>query len=199
MNEPTAPAHGGKNTCNLTVKNVLFDRQIAQVRRIYIDSFPAKERMPFPMMVLMSLLWHTRLLSYYDGDTLCGMTYIASMGKMTFVMFFAVAEHLRGRGYGSGVLANLRSMYPNNKIILSIEPCDDTAPNAEERLKRKRFYLNNGYKENGYMTRLAGQTQEVLIQNGSFNSKRFRLFFILYSNLTMWPKVWPISDSAAKA
>lgn len=197
MDETAKRGPCGQSNAPLTVKNVITDRRIAEVRRIYISSFPAKERMPFPMMVLMSLLWHTRLLSFYDGDTLCGMLYTASMGRMTFVMFFAVDANLRSRGYGSRILEELRRMYPKNKLVLSIEPCDETAQNYEERLKRKRFYLSNGYRESGYMTRISGQTQEILIQNGNFDPRQYRLFFMLYSNLTMYPKVWLVEDKAA--
>lgn len=171
-------------------KKVISDRRIADVRQIYISSFPRRERMPFPMMAAMSLLWNTGFYSFYDGEKLCGLLYLASMGKMTFVMFFAVDEKLRSQGYGSRILKTLALMKPGHKIILSIEPCDADAPNLGERQRRKRFYLHNGYRETGYMTRIAGQTQEILIANGEFDSRQFRRFFILYSNLTMYPKVW---------
>lgn len=38
--------------------------------------------------------------------------------------------------------------------------------------------------------RLSGVEQEILISNGEFNKKEFRLFFALYSNGTVWPKIW---------
>lgn len=177
----------------LNYKSVILDKNIAKVRRIYLSSFPAEERMPFPMMVAMSLLWNTRFLSFYDNDILCGMLYLASMGKTTFVMFFAVDENQRCKGYGSRILKTLSEIKPKNELILSIEPCEKSADNYEERISRKRFYLANGYRETGYLTRIGGQNQEILIKNGSFSRARFRRFFMLYSNLLICPKVWETS------
>ena len=110
-------------------------------------------------------------------------------------MFFAVDEKLRCRGYGSRILKALALRKPRNKLVLSIEPCYKDAVNLDERVKRKRFYMKNGYNETGYMTRITGQTQEILIRNGVFNKAQFKWFFALYSNLTMYPKVWRITEN----
>ncbi len=160
------------------------------VRQMYLDAFPAKERMPFPMMVLMSKLWNTDFQGVYDGDNLCGFIYLAHNRKMVFIMFLAVDESLRSKGYGSAILQEIQKKYSNKKIIVSIEPCCESAPDIELREKRKAFYMRNGYKESGYWMKLSGVEQEILISNGEFDSKEFRLFFLIYSNGTVWPKIW---------
>ena len=38
--------------------------------------------------------------------------------------------------------------------------------------------------------KLSGVEQEILISNGNFDKNEFRLFFVLYSNGTVWPKIW---------
>lgn len=43
------------------------------IKHIYFEAFPKKERMPFPMMVVMSKLRNTEFLGFYDGDTPCGL------------------------------------------------------------------------------------------------------------------------------
>lgn len=60
----------------------------SDVKEIYFDSFPKNERMPFPMMVVMSKLWNTEFLAFYDNDKLCGFIYLAHNRKVVFVMFF---------------------------------------------------------------------------------------------------------------
>lgn len=65
------------------------------VRQMYLDAFPPAERMPFPLMVAMSKLWHTDFLEFYDGDTLCGFVYLAHNRKLVFIMFLAVDKVLR--------------------------------------------------------------------------------------------------------
>lgn len=160
------------------------------IKRIYFDAFPKKERMPFLMMVAMSKLWNTQFLSFYDGDTPCGFVYFAHNSKIVFVMFLAVDESFRSKGYGSAILTEIKNRYPDKKIIVSIEPCDDKAPDIEIRKKRKAFYKRNGYCETGYMIKLSGVVQEIIITNGEFSKKEFLLFFIVYSNGTVWPKIW---------
>ena len=160
------------------------------VRQMYLDAFPPAERMPFPMMVAMSKLWHTDFLEFYDGDTLCGFVYLAHNRKLVFIMFLAVDKAMRSKGYGSAILHEIQNRYPDKKIIVSIEPCDAVAPDLALRTRRKAFYSRNGYRETGYRMRLSGVEQEILICNGEFNKKEFRLFFALYSNGTVWPKIW---------
>ena len=176
----------------MIIKKVKF--RSSDVKQIYFDTFPKKERMPFPMMVAMSKLWNTDFLSFYDGDTFCGFIYLAHNRNIIFVMFFAVDEKLRSKGYGSTILQEIQKKYPKKKIIISIEPCDETAPDIETRKRRKDFYLRNGYKETGYMIKLLGVVQEIIIANGEFNKTQFRNFFVLYSNGTMWPRIWKQSE-----
>ena len=166
----------------------------SDVKRIYFESFPKSERMPFPLMVAMSKLWNTDFLGFYEEDTLCGFIYLAHNRKIVFVMFFAVDAALRSKGFGSAILQEIQKKYPTKKIIISIEPCDETAPDIEIRKKRKVFYLRNGYKETGYMIKLAGVVQEIIIANGEFNKSQFKRFFVLYSNGTMWPRIWKQSE-----
>ena len=87
-------------------------------------------------------------------------------------------------------MMEIKNRYPDKKIIISIEPCDDSAPDIELRKRRKEFYKRNGYNETGYMIKLSGVIQEIIITNGDFDKKEFLLFFILYSNGTVWPKIW---------
>lgn len=110
--------------------------------------------------------------------------------KMIFIMFLAVDESLCTKGYGSAILKEIKNRYPDKKIMVSIEPCDDSAPDIEVRKRRKAFYRKNGYSETGYMIKLSGVVQEIMITNGDFDKKEFLLFFIFYSNGTVWPKIW---------
>lgn len=160
------------------------------IKRIYFEAFPKRERMPFPLMVAMSKLWNTQFFGFYDGDVPYGYIYLASIGKIVFVMFFAVDKRLRSKGYGSSILQQLKNEYPDKKIIISIEPCDDSAPDIALRKRRKSFYMQNGYKETGYMMKLNGVVQEIIITNGTFVKREFRSFFAIYSNGIMWPKIW---------
>ncbi len=161
-----------------------------KTKEIYLSAFKKEERMPFWLMLVMAKMWNTRFYSFRDKDTVCGFIYMAMSGKMIFIMFFAVDENLRQKGYGSRILEKIQSMYPEHKIIISIERCDVEAKDIEQRIKRKKFYLKNGYMETGYLVKLAGVEQEIIIKNGIFEKGEFRWFFITYSFGSMYPKIW---------
>jgi len=175
----------------LKVKKVSLNSK--DVKAVYFDSFPPNERMPFWMMEAMSKLWNTGFLSFYDNDKLCGFIYYAVQFSQVFVMFFAVNRELRSKGYGSEILNELQKLYPAKTVIVSIEHSNNDKTGELER--RKRFYLRNGFKETGYLIRLKGVEQEILVRNGQFSKSRFRAFLALYSNGTLWPKIWK-SDKA---
>ena len=175
---------------NLRVEKVAQSKRKQEIKNIYTSSFIKEDRMPFGMMIAMSYLWNTEFLSFYDEDTLCGFVYMATIRKLTFIMFFAVDENLRSKGYGSCILDEIQSMRANNKIVISIEPCDEGADDIKQRLRRKKFYANNGYAETGYFIKLGGKKQEIIIKNGTFDKRELALFFMLYSNFTLFPKIW---------
>jgi len=170
---------------NLEVKRVSL--KSADVKKVYFDSFPPSERMPFWLMVLMSKLWNTKFLSFYDNDKLCGFVYFAVQFRQIFIMFFAVDRDLRSHGYGSEILRILQKLYPTKTMIVSIEHSDTDRDGDQER--RKRFYLRNGFTETGYLIRMKGVDQEILVRNGHFSKAKFRAFLALYSNGTLWPKI----------
>lgn len=162
----------------LAMGKVTFrNRNTQKIKEIYESSFRKEDRMPFLLMLIMSYLNSTRFISFLDGDTICGFVYMATIKNITFVMFFAVDENIRSKGYGSRILDKIQSLYPNNKIIITIERCDEKAKNTEERLARKKFYINNGYTQTGYVVKLGNQKQEIIIKNGEFSKREFILFF----------------------
>lgn len=177
---------------DLRVEKIAKCKNKQDVKRIYTESFSKEDRMPFIMMIMMSYLPNTEFLSFYDADKLCGFVYMATIRKITFVMFFAVDQNIRLKGYGSCILDKIRSIHPTNKIVVTIEPCDTGVNDYEQRLKRKRFYINNGYAETGHFIKLGGKTQEIIVNNGTFNKREFMLFFMQYSNLTIVPKIWEV-------
>ena len=161
-----------------------------RVKEIYTSAFEKRDRMPFAMMSLMSCLPSTDLLCFCDGETVCGFVYTASLGNVSFIMFFAVDEALRSKGYGGRILDIMQARRPGNKIIVTIERCLPDAPDLEQRQRRRAFYLRCGYAPTGYLIKLGNATQEVLIKNGEFNKREFAWFFLRYSNFTMLPRIW---------
>ena len=162
-----------------------------KIKEIYKESFPKEDRMPFWLMLIMAKTPDTDFLCFYDKDILCGFVYMATIENMTCILFFAVDNKIRSRGYGKRILDKIQSMYPDNKIILSIDRCDVEANDLEQRLRRKKFYLNNGYLETEHFLKIGNKKeQEILIKNGDFHAEEFSQFFSKYSKGTINPKIW---------
>jgi GNAT superfamily N-acetyltransferase len=119
-----------------------------QAKALYLSAFPKEERLPWWLLRLNARRSGIDLTAFLDGDTFCGFTASATAGNMHFLLFFAIPEDLRGRGYGSAILFQLRQNYED--VTLNVELLDETAPNYPQRLRRFAFYRKNGFFDTGY-------------------------------------------------
>ena len=102
----------------LIIKKVRKGNIRKKVKEIYNSSFPKEERIPFWMMFFTSFTNTTDFFAFYDDDTLIGFTYMAEVNNILFIMFLAVDENTRCKGYGSKILNLIKQKYPNDKIII---------------------------------------------------------------------------------
>jgi GNAT superfamily N-acetyltransferase len=141
------------------------------------------------MMMLLSKLNSTHFYAYYEEDEIIGFSYFGVKKNITFITYIAVKESKRSQGYGKRILNHIQLLFPNNKIILGIEP-SYLSYIYTQRSKRKRFYLMNGFLETEHYIKLGGQELELLIKNGEFLKEELFLFFLRYSNFTMFKKIY---------
>ena len=137
-------------------------RDYKAVRRIFLTAFPSCERPPHAFLYLRSKKQGNDYLAVYDGDTLVGMSYVISSDILSYVFFLAIDESHRGKGFGTATLDALKSRYADKKIILAIEEMDERADNYPERLRRLKFYENNGFKMSGYKLREVTMVYDLL-------------------------------------
>lgn len=134
----------------------------AQVKRLFVTAFPREERPPLWMMRRRCAQGTAKFSAIVDGDTFVGLTYVVGTDKVKTLMFLAIDDSARDKGYGSKVLDYVRKQYPDVKLFLNIEPLDDDAPNYEQRCRRKAFYEHNGLNCLDYQVREAGVTYEMM-------------------------------------
>ena len=148
-----------RNVVTYTLKNAP-DRSL--IRKLYLEAFPKEERIPWPIMQALTVFPDTQVTAYYDGDLFCGFTFSAYYENTLFILFLAVAEHLRGKGYGSKILEHLKQKDPKVTILLNVELLDPQADNYPQRLQRMAFYQKNGFYDTGYDIDEVGGTFRVL-------------------------------------
>lgn len=146
-----------------------------QVRQLYYRAFPKEEQLPWWMLQMHIRRKGFRLTAFLDGDTFCGFTYSITGENMHFLLFFAVEEHLRGKGYGSAILNLLKEEY--GTVILNIEPLSEDAPNALERQNRYSFYRHNGFRDTGYNSWDIGGIFRVLSSTGTLELDAYERLF----------------------
>ena len=142
---------------------------------LYRSAFPKEERVP--LEYLIGDYEENSLIACYEEDNFCGFYSTLTFGDITHILFLAINENLRGHGYGSTVLNLISSHFSHNRIILDIEAEDQTAPNNNQRIRRKAFYERNGYHESGIEYIWHGVPYKIMIKNGSITEQEFDDFW----------------------
>lgn len=135
-----------------------------KMKKIYFSSFPKKER--FPFWVLKNCIKGKNVLfnEILDKDKIVGIEYLINYKDTTYLMYLAVDENKRNKGYGEKILKDLIKKY--NNIILSIERSNNSLNDNNER--RKKFYLRNGFFETNRFTEQNGIQYEILCTNKNY-------------------------------
>lgn len=124
-----------------------------EVTNLYVTAFPEDERPPVNMFY-SSLKTHqeNRLFSYYEKDEFIGFTYLIFYKDIIYLFFLAIKEEKRNQGYGTKILSDVKDSYPDKVILLCYEEVDESYPDYENRKRREKFYLRNGFIRNGLDT-----------------------------------------------
>ena len=138
-----------QNCMRLTRVDVHNDKDLAKkVKELYRLAFPKEERVAWPLLWYNTKRKDIALTAYLDEELFCGFTVSVTMDGLCYILFLAVAESQRGKGYGSQILQNLQESY--EALGLNVEVLDPTASNYLQRKRRFAFYEKNGFYDTGY-------------------------------------------------
>lgn len=147
--------------------------EIRQCVALYRRAFPLRERFPLWLLRLLARRNCADFLAFYDGGTLCAMAYLIYCRELTYVLYLAVDDSLRSKGYGSQVLSIIKEKYPAKTMALSIERADSSAPD-DQPARRLRFYQRNGFTDTGLLSVQGGESYQVLCCGGPFDPARYK-------------------------
>ncbi len=115
------------------------------------EAFPKNERCPLERFFnLQAMGLDVDILGFFDKNELLGFFVAMKKGICAYAWFFAIREDLRSQGLGTKALSLIFDRYKDYQIVLDFESIDESAPNNEQRIHRKNFYLRNGFRETGY-------------------------------------------------
>lgn len=160
------------------IKKSMVDYE--SIVEIYRNSFPKIEQFPVWLLRIMSHLKGINSVAFYDGNNLCGFSYFMVNAKTVFILFLAVNDKMRSKGYGSQIITWLKENYPNREIFLDAEKPDENAENNTQRIKRIDFYQRNGIYDTNHSFSYDGVTFEILCTDKNFSEEEYNENLISY-------------------
>lgn len=160
----------------LTKIDISRGKQPAEfAKQLYLQAFPKEERLPWWVLRVNARRKGIDLTAWMDGDRFCGFTASVTEGELHFLLFFAVAEDLRGQGYGSAILSEIQKEYAS--VVLNVELLDPTAENFAQRQRRFAFYEKNGFHDTFHHVWEVGGKFRVLGTNAKLDVAAYKKIF----------------------
>lgn len=145
----------------------------AQLYELYDNAFPEQEKKSLHVMEQLVNDGKMEMLAMVDEDEFVGLAINMISGDRVLLDYYAIAPEKRSCGYGSKGLEVLLAHFENQKYIFEIETQDEKADNAEERRRRKAFYLRNGLKETGLSANVYHTDFEILTPDGELSFQEY--------------------------
>lgn len=165
----------------MSLEYVDYNKYVNETEKLYLKSFPDDERFPFWILGECSKENNSDLYAIIDNDRFIGMCYIVNCCNAYYLMYLAVEPGLRNKSYGSKILIDLKEKY--KILFLSVDmPIDDIS------IKRKNFYLRNGFYDTNKFYEDTGVNYEVLCTNDKYEITD-DIMKMRYTNMTSNPKL----------
>lgn len=167
--------------------------QWAEVKKIYLEAFPKRERKPFFSLRHCVKSKKGQIFTASENGTLLGFIMVIPYQNMVMVDYLAVSGAIRSRGTGSRMIQEICRHFSDKKIVLLIEQLDAHADNREQRISRRKFYIKNGFTSSNIFIKGKSGAMEILNFGGKVSEKEYlalqeyalgKLFFRL-SNITI--------------
>lgn len=154
-----------------------YDVNYSKVIDLYKEAFPGVQRIPSWILRCIMRKGKAGFNVLYENDSWIGLIYIIECKDIVFVQFFAISESRRSGGYGSKVVDSMKDIYSGNRIVLNIEELDEQSENYPQRVKRKNFYVKNGFSSSGYIVKEPGERLEMLILGGNIRKEEIEAMY----------------------
>lgn len=151
--------------CDITLRIVSVTSRMSQyceVQRLMKTAFPQNEQLPIWLLNLLAKRKMVEFHAFFDEDDFCGILYTAENNNLVFILYLAVNDKIRSKGYGSQILQYVKRHSKGKTIVLNVEALNSSAANSEQRKKRIEFYRKNGILDTGYTFIDKGEIYSVL-------------------------------------
>lgn len=151
----------------MNIRKISNKKELTAFKKLYLKSFPEEERLDFELLKSKANDGKGNFLGLFDQQNLIGMSYYSEYQGTVYVFYFAIDEQFQSRGYGKIMLDYLFKTFQQHKIILLVEEIDSNAENNQQRIRRKNFYLKNGFTSNQQFLQTLGLHFELIHRTGN--------------------------------
>lgn len=141
---------------------------------LMLQAFPPKEYLPLEKQLELQAKGEVSVWALYDAAQLVGLTTIREYEEMAYLFFLAIGQACRSRGYGKAALDRISERYRDRQLTVDFELADETAENNAQRLRRRDFYLENGFGRTGWGLSYLGVSYELFSRNRPFDIGLYR-------------------------
>ena len=152
--------------------------------RLYLSAFPREERKPFGLILRMYKKGTTDVWCLKREGKFAGLGITINGPDLILLDYFAIGKKMRQQGVGSAALPVIVDYYGDKGFFLEIESTLEDAPNKNQRLRRKAFYLSCGLCELGATACLFGVNMELLGVRCQLNYDQYKAFY--RDNYNQW-------------
>lgn len=146
-----------------------------EINNLAIEAFPPEEYLAPDKLIKMSKKDNLDFYYIEDNSKFIGFVVIQIYKNLAYLFFLAIAKEYRSKGYGSKTLKLIKEIYPSKIQIVDFEMVDINSNNHNQRVKRREFYLKNGYQETGFFLSYLGVDYEVFCSsNDTFEEDTFK-------------------------
>ncbi|MFC6261785.1 GNAT family N-acetyltransferase [Levilactobacillus fujinensis] len=153
------------------------------VRRLYLKSWPTTEQVPFSILRFKAQSSIVHFYSLYDANQFVGFTYLIFHEDTIYIFYLAIEPASQTQGYGGELLEQLKATYPQKRLSVTIEYLSTRADNYTQRVQRRRFFENHGFKMADFWIEEQGLPYQVMTWNGDMQSKELEKVVRHYSGI----------------
>lgn len=145
--------NGSKMKKMIIVRYKLNPHIKKDISDLLIEAFPESERPPVDIFFgNVNRNKENELYGYYERDKFIGFSYLTLYKDICYLFFLAVKKEERNKGFGTKILDLIKKEHKDKVILLCNEEVDDKYLDNDLRIKRRDFYIKNGFVYNGYKT-----------------------------------------------